>query len=431
MGGRTLRNRRRKLIECVDEQAGDLSSTLIDLATMPAFGTTGKGYPEIVAFLGSALSDAGLSVDTVEIPTEYLRKHWGENLERSAQYIPVCEPVPRAIVLGQLGESRSCERNLHLTQHYDLPNTRESVARVSSFNGCVSAPGVSTCRAGILAILVAVRAVTLTRLELIGNLFVSFTPDNHLGGETGAGYLVHKGYGKSGLVITGSESGPDTLVLGYKGAAWIRITTYGRPAGASTPHLGINAIDKMANIQRALSVIATQTKRSSRLPIVPPEAMRSSIVCSKIESSGWGVPTKCVMFIDRRIGPDETVQDVLREIEETIEILRTQDKDLRADVDMVHAVEAATTDPGAALAVTLSENIRRVLGVEPKNAVLPYYTEFRVFAHEWNAQVVNYSPGRLSHVVGDPERVRVSDVISAAKVLAFTIADLLTADMNS
>jgi acetylornithine deacetylase/succinyl-diaminopimelate desuccinylase-like protein len=132
------------------------------------------------------------------------------------------------------------------------------------------------------------------------------------------------------------------------------------------------------------------------------------------------------MYVDRRILPEETVDSALDEIRQIVISLQAKDPTLKVDLEVVHAVEPAATDAGSRLAEVLRRNIREVLGVEPRTAILPYYTEFRLFRHGWSAETIDYSPGRRMVVKGEVERVLVSDVMVAAKVLALTALDIVS-----
>lgn len=420
----------RDVLRLIDEQVDNISQTLANLAAIPAVGTTGEGYPEIVALLSKKLSEAGLDTEAIDIPSDYVTGHWGADLEKITEYTRVTRLASRAIVLGRYKGARSGAPSLHLTQHYDMPGplavAHPGTAEVT--DGRIAAPAVSFCRAGIVAMLAAAKALTQAGIPLAGDLFVSFTPDTHMGGETGAGYLVEQHLGRSHWVITGSEGGPDTLVLGYKGDLFLKITTRGKSVSADAPHLGINAIDKMATVQRALAELEPKfMKRESRWPIIPRESARPTMVFSQIRSSGSAqVPDTCILTVDLRVVPEETTAEVFEEIMEIIRSLQSKDKDLNVEVNPVHVTEPAVTESDAPLAEALRRNVREVLGVEPRTAVHAYYTEFRLFREHWGAQTINYGPGRPERMKGQPENVLVSDVVSTAKVLALTARDLLT-----
>jgi succinyl-diaminopimelate desuccinylase len=419
-----------RIAELVDRQSTAIAATLTELAAIPALGKTGDGYPDAAALVLDKLAETGIDVRPVEVPKEYLLARWGNEFEKTAEYIAVSRFVPRTIAFGTLHGSRRAGPSLHLTQHYDLPaRLAAELAKttVVASDGRVSAPGISFCRAGIVAMLAATRAIVQSGVELMGDLYVSFTPDNHLGGETGAGYLIDQGLGRSEMVIAGSESGVDTVVLGYKGALWIKVTTHGKTATAAVPHEGINAIDKMVEIHQSLMELRSRlAKRTSRWPIATGDIPGATLVCSQISSSGWGVPHTCTMFLDRRVLPDETTKSALDEILEAVESAKARDPELSVDVETIHASQPVATDPNARLPQALARNIKVVTGTNPRTLLETYYTELRLFAEEWGAEAVSYSPGRPASA-DETESVSIADVTNAAKVIALTIQNLLGA----
>jgi succinyl-diaminopimelate desuccinylase len=420
-----------RLTESIDRQTDEIAATLTELAAIPALGKTGDGYPEVAELLLDKLAATGLDVRAIDVPKEFLLSKWGDDFEKTAEYIAVSRFVPRTIAFGALTQATHVAPSLHLTQHYDLPArlaTELARTKVATANGRVSAPGVSFCRAGIAAMLAAVKAVITSGLGLRGDLFLSLTPDNHLGGETGAGYLIDQGIGRSEMVLAGSESGVDTVVLGYKGALWVKVITHGKTATAAVPHQGINAIDKMVEIHQSLSELRSRlAMRTSEWPIATGDTPGATLVCSQIVSAGWGVPHTCTMFVDRRVLPDETTQSALREILDAVDSAKAKDPELSVDVEVIHASEPVATDRQARLPDALLRNIRTVVGTEPRTLLETYYTELRLFAEHWGAEAVSYSPGRPSSSEEQPESVAVSDVLASAKVIALTIQDLLGA----
>jgi succinyl-diaminopimelate desuccinylase len=411
----------------IDTDIDEIAELLTHVGALPALGKTGDGYPEMAALLTREMKATGMEVEPVDVPTDYLLEQWGSEFERTSDYIAVARHVPRTIVFGRHPGIKAGAPSLHLTQHYDLPArlATELAAEGAEREGDrVTGPGVSFCRAGIISMLLAARA--LTRLELAGDLFLSFTPDNHLGGETGAGYLVHRALGKSPYVITGSEGGPDLVGLGYKGALWLKITTRGKTATAAIPSQGVNAIDKMAIVQAALSDLARRLEtHTSRWPILPTEAGSATLIVSQIRSSGWGVPNECVAFIDRRILPDETLSAALEEVRDVLRGLEATDPDMQVEMQVIHAVEPAGTDPSGPLASSLRRSIGEVLRVKARDAVFSYYTDFRLFGAGWGAETVNYSPGRVDRPDNAREFVVLRDVTDAAKVLVRTATEFL------
>jgi succinyl-diaminopimelate desuccinylase len=417
---------REKIVNVVDgmqDETVDLTCKLVKYRTV---SETGDDYLECTDFLSNELAEAGMEVRKIDVPKETLQDLWGKELEKSRRYIEVKKFSPRTIVLGEWSGTlgKPC---LHINNHYDVMEGG-SPFEATVKNGKIFGKGTTDPWAGNVSAIMAVQALRRAKVKLKGRLFLSATPDNHLGGESGAGYLVDRGYGKSDMVITCSPGGANTATLGYKGALWIEITTFGKTAHAGEDSEGINAIDKMMKVHRALYELDQEYVRKrirSKWPTSPPECSRPTITMAAINATGLGVPDRCVMYVDRRINPEETVDKVKDEILKRIRTLEKKDKDLKVNIDFVHEVESSVTPKDSNLAKTLTKNIREILGARPKTLIWCYYQDFRFFRSKWKSQTVNYSPGLPKIYRGPSEYVPIRDLVTATKVLALTIADLL------
>ncbi|HWR65905.1 MAG TPA: YgeY family selenium metabolism-linked hydrolase [Bellilinea sp.] len=109
------------------------------------------------------------------------------------------------------------------------------------------------------------------------------------------------------------EPSNNQIALGHKGKAQIAIKTLGISAHGSAPEKGVNAVYEMAEIiQRVEQVNAALLKR---------EGPRSTLVLSRISSisaSLNAVPSECEIYLDRRMVPGETLDDIRAEMNQLI-----------------------------------------------------------------------------------------------------------------
>jgi putative selenium metabolism hydrolase len=147
----------------------------------------------------------------------------------------------------------------------------------------------------------------------------------------GMRYLVDTTFPQQGLeydAMVSSEASSLKLMLGSRGRAELLVTVYGRTSHGSTPWRGINAIDKAVPVLLAIKELAKQLPADEDLgkaTIAP-----TIITCSPGQLSI--IPDQCLISIDRRLIPDETVNDALREIQEILDTIAAEDADFRADV---------------------------------------------------------------------------------------------------
>ena len=419
---------RQELNTVVDGLQEDLVELTCDLIRFPTLCSTAQSYPEITRFINGKLVELGIEVQTIEVPREKLVKEWGENLEKSKKYIAVEQFGQRSIVLGHW-KGQNDHPSLHLNTHYDVAGARGNPFEPEIRDGKIFGKGASNPKSDIACMITAVRALKKARTEFKGDLYLSFCPDADLGGDTGAGYLVEKGLGKSDMVIASFMGGTDTITLGCKGDLWFEITAYGKRVHSSEPDLGINPIAAMVKVEQAIIELDQKFKSGSRSrwTIVPSESSRPTVSICKIFTEGHFIPDKCVMHVNRRVSPDETMDQARQEFLETLKRVERENKDLKLSVEEVHTVDNPVASTDSLLVKTLSKNIRDIVGVEPKEIVRAWYTDGRLFSTGWNSQTVNYGPGRdFFYFPGD--YVSIQDLVSATKVLAHTVLDLIGED---
>ena len=130
-------------------------------------------------------------------------------------------------------------------------------------------------------------------------------------------------------------------------------------------------------------------------------------------------------MIDRRLIPEETAEEARKEIEDVIEELEGEDRDLKVELRTVFEGEPARTPATERLPQTVTKNVKKILGKELTMKVGVAYADFRFFANQMKIPTVSYGPGVLKTIHSADEHVLVEDLVTATKVLALTYLDLL------
>lgn len=156
-------------------------------------------------------------------------------------------------------------------------------------------------------------------------------------------HLVDKTLPQRGLsydAMVSSEATSLKLYCGHRGRIEMLVTVYGRTSHGSAPWLGVNAIYK------AIPLI-TRIK-DELYPSLPTdnELGQASISLNIIECLPGAlsiVPDQCMLSIDRRTLPGETVESALKEIQDIIDELSAVDPEFKADVVVKSAKEVSYT----------------------------------------------------------------------------------------
>ncbi len=110
------------------------------------------------------------------------------------------------------------------------------------------------------------------------------------------------------------EPSNNKITLGHKGKAQISIKTQGISAHGSAPEKGVNAIYEMAEI--------IQRVERTNLELMKKEGPRGTLVMSRISSvsaSLNAVPSECEAYLDRRMVPGETEEEIRQEMDALIQ----------------------------------------------------------------------------------------------------------------
>ncbi|MCG6911287.1 MAG: YgeY family selenium metabolism-linked hydrolase [Deltaproteobacteria bacterium] len=110
------------------------------------------------------------------------------------------------------------------------------------------------------------------------------------------------------------EPSNNVIALGHKGKAQISIKTHGVSAHGSAPEKGVNAIYEMADIIHRVD--------RTNLELMKKGELRGTLVMSNISSvsaSLNAVPSACEVYLDRRMIPGETKEEIRQEMERIIQ----------------------------------------------------------------------------------------------------------------
>jgi succinyl-diaminopimelate desuccinylase len=174
-------------------------------------------------------------------------------------------------------------------------------------------------------------------------------------------------------------------------------------------------VSVVASLQRLSQNIG---KRRSLLPVNPPEANRSVMLIGGMSGSGNSfnvVPGTSFFTIDRRINPEEKLEDAKRELTQIFEMHGENGVDL--NVEVLQEAEPSYVSRQTPLAKLLQQSIQDVGGQAPFFQLCPGVCEIRYFINR-GIPAYAFGPGLLDVSHGPDEYVNVTDVLNCTKVYA-------------
>lgn len=203
------------------------------------------------------------------------------------------------------------------------------------------------------------------------------------------------------------------VVIAHKGAVRWRCHTHGRAAHSSQPHLGDNAVYKMARVLKALEDYAKYVGKN-----IPPHRLCGPTTLSVGTIRGGlsvnTVPDLCTIEIDRRLVPGEKAMDVYQQV---VDFVR---KHPAIDFEVDHEDpylkgEALSDDKNGELADRLSVVVRELYGCGDKIGV-PYGTNASKIASKGIPSVV-FGPGSIDQAHTADEWLSIDELTKASEAL--------------
>jgi len=408
---------KREIAEQVSDYIDEAVELAKELIEIPTVNPPGDEYEECASFLVSRAREYGLETLTIRVPEEQLPSLtlWGSTL-------------PRVNVLARWGAGDGPKINVHC--HYDVVPPGKGWS-VEPFKGVIRegrlyGRGASDMKGALAASLVVAKALKDLKIKPWGHLILSFTPDEETGGRAGAEFLLTNGYLKPDMTIIPEPSEVYNIWNAHKGAVWMEVILHGKAAHASRPKEGINAFYAM------IHVASTLMKNREKLESITSAyrsiwgAEKPTINIGGICSSGGAVnvvPERARFTIDRRLIPEESMEEVEDELRKVIE---DSAKEINVDVEVrtLLRAEASSTPKNAFICEVLSRNVEMVLGKPPTFTLCPGVLDMRHFVRA-GIDCVSYGPGLMKTAHAIDEYINIEDISTYMKVLALTVYDVL------
>ena len=279
----------------------------------------------------------------------------------------------------------------------------------------------------------ALRALEAVAKPKHGAVELHFTYDEEFGGELGPGWLLQKGLTQPDLMIAAGFS--YEVVTAHNGCLQMEVTVHGKMAHAAVPHTGIDALQGAVAIMNKLYA---ENRRYQGISSRVPGIKHPYLNIGRIEggTNTNVMPGKVVFKLDRRMIPEENPADVEALIRQVIADAAygfnagRPDEGIRVDIKRLLLANAMTPLPGnAPLVDAIQKHGEAVFGDKPAAVGTPLYTDVRLYVERGIPGVIYGAGPRTvleSHAKRADERVDLEDLRRATKVVARTLADLLS-----
>jgi acetylornithine deacetylase len=357
-------------------ETAELLARLIEIESInPALVPTGSGEAEIAAFAAGWLEGRGLVARVDEVAPGRANAIATTRGTGGGRSLLLCAHVDTVGVEGMQApfDPRVDGDRMHGRGSFDM-------------------------KGGVAAVMAA--AASVADAGLRGDVLVALVCDEEhesIGAERVAREIT-----ADAAIVT--EPTDLEVCVAHKGFVWLDVETAGVAAHGSRPDLGVDAIAAMGGVLVGLSRLGSELAGSRPHPLLGTGSVHASLIEGGQELSSY--PERCLLQIERRTVPGETLADVERQIAEIAGGARVRSTFERAPFEV--ATDAPIVDAVRRHAVT-------VLGREPATIGHAAWMDAAVLSAAGIPTVVFGPSGAGAHAV--EEWVDVPSVERCAEVL--------------
>jgi acetylornithine deacetylase/succinyl-diaminopimelate desuccinylase-like protein len=233
------------------------------------------------------------------------------------------------------------------------------------------------------------------------------------------GFLASKGRIQGDAALVGEPTDLQPVVA-QKGALWLRISTLGKSAHGSRPHLGVNAIEKMTKLISQLNSISMEKEH----PLLGKPTLNIGAIRGGTKINV--VPDRCEIEVDRRMLPGEKKEEVLREMKGILDSLQSQDSFFQYRMEEIDFTEPSEIDPEEQIARIGIEAIQEVMGEKPRIHGFSGFTDSRFYINQFHIPALIFGPGAMDQSHTTDESVEVDALVRGTHIYGLILLKFLS-----
>jgi succinyl-diaminopimelate desuccinylase len=386
----------------------EMAALLAELVAVPTENPPGKNYRACADLLENRLRRVGLECERLEA---------GDSKEVASDS-PIC-------LIATHGRG---ERVFYFHGHYDVvPAQSMEQFQPSRKDHFLFGRGSCDMKGGIVAMLYAILALKECGAELDGRIALTLVPNEETGGEGGSAWLAAQGrLGRGGIGMLLAEPTSGVAWNANRGAISLRIRVLGKSAHVGLQHQGENAFERMHRVVERLQELKKEVERSTTNLNIGADQARHSILMLGGQSGGGAnfnvVPQECWFTIDRRINPEESLEEEKVELIAVLESCKREGIPLEWEI-LQEGQSSACHEEGP-LGEALARSVQTITGKVPRFEMCPGLLETRFYVAQ-GVPAYGYGPGLLSVAHGPKEYVDLRKVTDCAAIYALTAMETL------
>lgn len=413
-----------RINEAVDRLQGETIERLQELVRIPS--VTGEEH-DVQQAVARQMAELGLEVDQWEPDVDQLAEF--------AEDVGTFDSLAgRPNVVGKLPGNGS-GRSLILNAHIDTvePGERSQWSHdpfaAEVVDGRMYGRGTCDMKAGLVAELIALRAVQSLGIEPAGDLIIQSVISEEDGGA-GALATILRGYSADAAIIT--EPTELAIITAHGGSLVFRMHITGRSAHAAVRNEGVSALEKFIPIHQAILDHEMEHHRAITHPLFADFVNRAPINIGVVQGGNWASSVPESLIVEGRAGlvPGETLEQTRTALLAVIDEVAQDDPWLREHPPLVEwfsgQFTASETPIDSPIVQVLTDAVAQTSGVTPPYKAATYGADMRHYVNIGNMPCVMYGAGSVDRAHRPDEFVPLDEVAAVARSLALTLATWCT-----
>lgn len=275
--------------------------------------------------------------------------------------------------------------------------------------------GSQDMKGSLAAMLAAVKALNDAGVTLDGDLIVTGVADEEHA-SLGMEDLVRHYYADAAIVTEPTDL---AICRAHRGFAWFRVEATGRAAHGSRYTEGVDAIMHMGRFLAELDQLEQALRARPAHPLAGPPSLHASTIQGGTELSVY--PAHCVLEMERRTAPGETVEQATQELQAICDRLHAADPSVHLTVTPFLARGPFAIDQDAPIVQVVERHLAQRLGRTPAHVGASFWTDAALLAEAGIPTVILGPVGQGLHSA--EEWVDLHSLADLASVLAATAVE--------
>jgi len=396
------------LLSWLQQREDEMAALLAELVATPTENPPGNNYRACADLLENRLRQVGLECERLEA---------GEPKEDTGD-----SPVSLIATYGR------GDRVLYFHGHYDVVPAQSREQFQPSRNGhFLFGRGSCDMKGGIVAMLYAILALKECGAELNGSIGLTLVPNEETGGGGGSAWLATQGrLGRGGIGMLLAEPTSGVVWNANRGAISLRVRVLGKSAHVGLQHQGENAFERMHRVVERLQELKQEVEeRTTNLNIGADQARHSILMLGGQSGGGTNfnvVPAECWFTVDRRINPEEDLEEEKAKLIAVLE--RCKREGIPLEWEILQEGQSSARREEEPFGEALARSVTAVTGEAPRFEMCPGLLEIRFYAAQ-DVPTYAYGPGMLSVAHGPDEYIDLRKVTECAAIYALTAIEML------